>query len=374
MLTSLLGIRLMLLAGKSVPLPVPYDLMMALRRVEVTNDVSAQGDGFQMTFSLGKGKSGEYGLLSSGVLDPDTRVVIAVLLGVTPEVLIDGVIYHQSVMPSDEPGAATLTVMGRDVSVMLDLEEKDAAYPNQTDSIIVAGLLASYTQYGITPDLTPTTDVPIEVDRIPRQHETDLRFIRRMAERNGFVFYIEPLTVGVSQAHWGPENRLTSTQPALAIGAGSATNVVSFEFANDALAPVGTKGSFIEPTSKTSVAIPSLPSLRVPPLATSPVSAKRTTRLRCSANMNPAQAALAGASSVTNAPDAVTAEVELDTIRYGHVLRARRTVEVSGAGKSYDGPHYVRYVKHEIEPGKYRQKAKLGREGTGSLLPIVSRS
>ena len=28
-----------------------------------------------------------------------------------------------------------------------------------------------------------------------------------MAERNGFVFYIEPLTFGVNTAYWGPENR-----------------------------------------------------------------------------------------------------------------------------------------------------------------------
>ena len=47
MLTSLLGIRLILLVGETIPLPASYDVMSALTHVEVTNDVD-QGDGFQM--------------------------------------------------------------------------------------------------------------------------------------------------------------------------------------------------------------------------------------------------------------------------------------------------------------------------------------
>jgi hypothetical protein len=36
-------------------------------------------------------------------------VVIAVVMGVLPEVLIDGVITHQQLNPGEEPGSATLT-------------------------------------------------------------------------------------------------------------------------------------------------------------------------------------------------------------------------------------------------------------------------
>lgn len=370
MFASQLGIRLVLLLGKTVPLPAPASVMNALQRVRVINDAEGQ-DGFQITFTLGKDRLGEYGLLAGGALDPDRRVVIGVLLGARLEPLIDGVIYHHQVNPGAEPGTSTLTVSGRDISVLLDLEEKNAEYPNRPDFLIVTEILARYAQYGIVPQARPTTDVPIELHRVPRQHETDLRFIRRMAARNGFVFYLEPLTLGATTAYFGPENRLGLPQPALTVNMGTATNVNSLSFTNDALAPVGAQGSIVEPITKTSIRIPPLPSLRVPPLAASPAAPRRTTLLRRTASQNPGQAATTALAATSRAPEALSATGKLETVRYGHVLRARRLVGVRGAGLKHDGLYYVRRVTHEIEVGKYTQEFTLSREGTGTLLPVV---
>jgi hypothetical protein len=370
MLTSLLGIRLILLLGKTVPLPASATVMNALTHVKVINDGDGS-DGFQMTFTLGKDKVGDYGLLTSGALDPDQRVVIGVLLGASLEALIDGVIYHHQITPSNQPGLSTLTVSGRDISVLLDLEEKNAEYKNRPDFVIVNEILLNYAQYGIVPQTTPTTDVPIELFRIPRQHETDFKFLQRMAKRNGFVFYIEPVTLGVNKAYWGPENRLGIPQPALSIDLGTATNVNTLNFANDALAGVGPKGSFVEPITKTSIPIPPLPSLRVPPLAASPIQARRTQIMRRTAGLNPGQAAITALAAATNTPDPVSATGQLDSVRYGNVLRARRLVGVRGAGLKHNGTYYVRRVTHEIEKGKYTQDFTLSREGTGPLLPVV---
>jgi hypothetical protein len=369
MLTGLLGIRLLLLIGKIVPLPASYDLSRAFLRAEVTNDAE-QGDGFQLTFTLTKGVL-DYDLLLGGRLDPFNRVVIAAVFGVVPEVLIDGIITHHQLAPSDEPGQSTLTVTGKDVSIMLDLAEKNDDYPNQPDSVIVTRVLLKYAQYGLVPQPAPTADVPIMLERIPRQQETDLKFLQRMAQRNGYVFYIEPLTVGVNTAYWGPENRLSLPQPALTLGLGSSSNLKSLSFSQDALAPVGAEGTFVEPITKTALPIPPLPSLRVPPLALFPAAAKRTTLLRSTANQDPAQAATTIVAAVTKTPDAVTAEGELDASRYGHALRARKLVGVRGAGFSYDGLYYVRRVTHTLTPGTYTQKFTLSREGTGSSLPAV---
>ncbi len=376
MLASILGVRLVLWMGKTIPLPAPPDVLDALLKVEVTND-DENGDGFQITFSLGKDKTMDYSLLQSGAVEPFTRVMIGVILGASPEVLIDGVIAHHQVVPGNEPGTSTLVVTGKDVSQMLDLEQKNEKYENQPDFLIVTQLIGSYAQYGLVPTVTPTTDVPIVIERIPRQHETDLKFIRRLAKRNGFVFYIEPLTFGANTAYWGPENRLSVPQPALTMNMGSWTNVISLRISQDALSPVSTKGSFVEPITKTTIPIPQLPSLRIPPLAASPVEAKRTVILRDTANQNPAQSATSAVATVTGAPEAVTSDGELDTVRYGYVLRARKLVGVRGVGLSYSGNYYVRSVKHLIELGNpqtsatYKQQFKISKEGTGSLLPVV---
>lgn len=370
MIDGLLGTRLLLLTGSTVPLPAGPDVMQALDEVEVTNDAE-RGDGFQLTFSLAKGGMMDYTLLRSGAVDPFNRVVIAVAFGVVPEVLIDGIVTHHEVAPSNEPGQSTLRVKGKDVSLMLDLEEKNEKYPNQPDWLIVTQLLGAQAQYGLVPAVTPTTDVPIELERVTRQHETDLKFIERLARKNGYVFYVEPATVGVNTAYWGPENRLGVPQSALTVDMGAATNVKSLSFAADALAPVETGSEVVEPITKTTIPIPSLPPLRIPPLSASPLPARRKTLLRETAKQNPAQAVTSAVAASTRAPDPVSGSGELDSARYGGALRARRLVGVRGAGLSYDGLYYVRRVSHTLRSGQYTQRFTISREGTGTLTPVV---
>jgi phage protein D len=370
MLTSLLGIRLILWMGSPVPKPAPYDVMSSLANVEVINDMDT-GDGFQITFTLGKGKDAEYSLLKNGSLEPFSQVVIGVLMGASPEALINGVITHHEVSPSNDPGMSTLTVMGKDVSIMLDLEERNEKYENQPDSLIATQLIMKYAKYGLVPQITPTTDVPIMIQRIPRQNETDLKFVQRLARRNGFVFYIEPATLGISTVYWGPETRTGVPQPALTMNMGAATNVSTLRFSNDSLAPVEASGNFVEPVTKTSIPVPQLPSLRVPPLASSSAPAKRRVLMRNTANQNPAQAAASALSAVSRAPEPVKGEGELDSVRYGSVLRARRPIGLRGAGLSYNGNYYVKRVRHIITRGSYKQQFTLSREGTGTLLPVV---
>ena len=370
MLTSQLGIHLMLWTGGTIPTPPPASVMHALTGVQVTNDADA-GDGFQLTFRLGKDKAVDYDVLSSGALDPMRRVWIAVVLGAVPQVLIDGIITHHQLAPSNEPGMSTLTVTGSNLTVKLDLKEKNDLYKNQPDFVIVTTLLLGYPELGLVPAVTPTTDVPIELQRVPRQHETDLRFISRLAARNGFVFYIEPVTFGVNTAYWGPETRLSFPQPALTMNMGNATNVTRLSFSNDALAAVGVEGTFVEPVTKLAIPIPRLPSLRIPPLAASPASPNRTVQLRETANQDPGQAALSSVAASTNAQEPVRGQGSVDAIRYGSVLRARGVVGVRGAGFAYDGNYYVRSVTHDISRGTYSQGFSLSRDGTGALLPVV---
>jgi hypothetical protein len=368
MLTNILGIRLVLLLGKSVPLPASYDLMSAFVKAEVTNDAK-NGDGFQMTFSLSKGLV-DYNLLD-GTFDPDTRVILGVILGAIPQVLIDGIVTHHQVAPSNEPGMSTLTVTGSDLTVALDKEEKNKKYDNQPDSVIFSSLIANYAQYGLIPAPTLTTNIPLSVYETPWQQETDLKFIQRMAERNGFVFYIEPVTFGVNTAYFGPESRLGVPQPALTMNMGSWTNVDSLSFSLDGMAPVSTKGSFVEPITKLTIPIPSLPSLKIPPLVASPAPALRTVLMRDTANQNAGKAATSAVAALTNSPDAVKADGKVDTVRYGSILRARKLVGVRGAGLSYNGYYFVQRVSTTIERGQCSQSFSLTREGTKSLLPVV---
>lgn len=371
MLQGMLGTRLLFWVGGTVPTPPTGAVVDALSSVEVTQDES-QGAGFQIQFSLEANALGDYPLLSGGSLALFNRVWIAVFLGVTPEVLIDGIITHHQVTPGLDGSSATLTVTGRDVTVMLDLEEKTAKYENQPDFVVVGQVLARYAQYGLVPQVLPTTDVPLVLLRTPWQTETDLQFIRRLAHRNGFVFHVEPTTFGVNTAYFGPPARAAAPLPALTVGMGASSNVTALHFTLDALAPLTAEATLLEPISKATIPVPSIPSLRLPPFVLEPVGARRQTVVRESAHLNPALAASAVLGRVHAAPEAVNAEGEVDGERYGSVLRARRSVGVRGVGTSYGGQYWVRRVTHKVDrAGTYKQSFTLAREGTGALLPVV---
>jgi len=366
-----MGVRLQLLIGANVPRPAPYEVMESFVSLEVRNN-DRQRDVFDMEFTIGKNSLMDYGLLLNGYFDPPSRIVIAVMMGVIPEVLIDGIITTHQVMPSNHPGESTLRITGEDISLRLDLDPASETHANQPDSVIVLKLLGNYARFGIVPKVTQTTVIPIEIDRVPSQHETDLAYIRRLATRNGFVFYIEPLPVpGTSLAYWGLDNRLGLPQPALAINMGPQTNLdqpINFNF--NALGPIAPRVTVLDPITKTPITIPAPSGLR-PPLARRPASPLRSYIARDSANLDPSMGMLRALSTSSESSDAVAGTGEIDAVRYGRVLRSRRLVGVSGAGLTYDGNYYVSQVTHRIRRGEYKQSFSLTREGHGSLTPLV---
>ncbi len=366
-----LGVRLQLLMGANVPRPAPYEVMESFVSLEVRNN-DRQRDVFDMEFTLGKNSLMDYGLLLNGYFDPPSRIVISVLMGVIPEVLIDGIITTHQVMPSNRPGESVLRITGEDISLRLDLDPASETHANQPDSAIVFKILGNYARFGIAPNVTQTTVIPIETDRVPSQHETDLAYIRRLAERNGFVFYIEPSPLpGTSVAYWGLDNRLGLPQPALAINMGPQTNLdqpINFNY--NALGPIAPRVTVLDPITKTPITIPAPSGLR-PPLALRPAAALRSYIARDSARLDPSLGALRALASSSESSDAVAATGEIDAVRYGRVLRSRRLVGVSGAGLSYDGNYYVTQVTHRIRRGEYKQGFSLTREGHGSATPVV---
>lgn len=372
MLADLLGIRLVLLVGRIIPLPASFDLVNALTSVEVTNDARGS-DGFQLTFQLSKLIPLDYDLMLADSMALFNRVVIGVVVGVTPTVLIDGVITQHQLTPSNEPGQSTLTVTGQDITVLMDLEEKREPFKNQPDSVIVRRTLLSYMQYGVLPGvIAPTADVEVEVQGQPwQQQETDLRFIQRLATQNGFVFYIEPVTFGVTSAYWGPEKRVGFPQPALKVDMGGFSNVESLSFTNDGMAPVQASGTYLESLTGMQLPVVPLPALRIPPLAPIPATARRKVLLHDLAAMDFGKAFMASMAAATSAPEAISGQGQVETVRYGSVLKARGLVGVAGAGFSYDGFYYVSRVTHSLKRGEYTQSFSLSRDGTGSLSPVL---
>jgi hypothetical protein len=271
-----------------------------------------------------------------------------------------------------------LTVTGEDVSLMMDLEEQSAEHPAQPDPAIVAKLILRYARYGLVPFVVPpkVIDPPIPLERVPVQESTDLQYIQELGQRHGHVFYISPGPAPFSNvAYWGPPPRISVLQKALSVDFGSATNVESISFNQNALAPEFVEGEVEDHRTNQRFPIRTFASTRVP-LSTQPswlVNHSKTRISRFRAVTPNVLSAFDQAQSRTDLSTdrTVTASGKLDAARYGDLLQARGIVGVRGVGYSYDGLYYVKQVTHSIRRGEYGQSFTLTRDGIGSTVPVV---
>jgi hypothetical protein len=375
----LLGTQLSVLLGPTAPVPAPPHVVEAIDRISV--NASDEGrTGFQITFRVGRGQTDvlDYALLVGPLLQPFSRVVLTVIFSGIPSVLLDGIITNQQLSPGAEPGTSTLTITGEDVSVMMDLEEKSVEHPAQPEAIIAAKIIATYAQYGLIPMVIPppSVDMPLPTERIPVQQETDLDYLKEMAGRFGYTFYVEagpaPLT---NTAYWGPPIRTGIPQKALTVNMGPDTNVMGdLNFSYDGLAPTAMSGQIRDRQLNQTLPVQTFVSTRIPlsPMPALLTQMHKRTRAFRETGLTLSQAfARAQAQTDASTDRTVTATGTLDAMRYQAVLRSRGLVGVRGVGFSYDGFYYVNRVDHTIEVGKYTQSFELSREGLGALSPVV---
>ncbi len=369
------GVHLTLMIGPAVPVPAPESVMNALQSVQVTS--AKDRSGFQVSFAVSKQSLLLTTLLPAGYFDPMvTRVIIIATVNGFPNVLMDGIVTRQEMTPSNEPGQSTLTITGDDLSVLMDVLELPKAYPAMSQVAQLYTILAPYALFGIVPvvipPIIPTVNSP--TDRWDTQVNSDLAFIKGMASRCGYVFYVEPGPLpGQSIAYFGPDIRLPIPQPALNVNMDAHTNVESLSFSLDGLAKKVRIYVIMDPaTGKIPIPIP-VPNVNIfkPPLGarlTPPAKVELACR---GTEMKPNEAAMDILGYLMNNADSITGNGTLDVLRYGQVLRSRMLVGVRGAGVAYDGLYYVDSVTHNIKRGEYKQSFNLSRDGLISLTPKV---
>ncbi|MEW9529288.1 phage late control D family protein [Microbispora sp. NPDC049125] len=371
--------NLTVLLGAGVPVPAPPRLVESIQRVQVTMSESTRS-AFQLVLTDGRSGPGgltDFPLLTEGSLRPFNRVVLIVTFRGVPAVLMDGVITHQELTPGSAPGSATITVTGEDVSVMMDLEERSAAFPAQDEAAIATRIILGYARYGLVPMVVPppVTDVPLPIERIPVQDDTDLGHLTAMARRFGYVFFVVPGPAPLSNvAYWGPPMRSGVPAAALSAGPGPERNVEDLTFRHDALAPFQVSGQVQDRLTDAVVPVRSVPDVR-PPLAAAPDGSPASPYVRKvlyrGTGVSAAQALAKARGAAESSRDSLVVTGSVDTLRYGGVLRARGLIGLRGAGWQHDGLYHVKQVTHTLTRGGYTQDFTLTREGVGSTTSVV---
>lgn len=372
------GVQLTLLMGPLVPAPVSQGVIDALQEVTVTTK-DAGKSGFQLTFMLStRSPLHTSFLLSAGGSSlPIWRVVIIATMNAMPQVLMDGVVTNHQVLPGTDAGHATLSMTGEDLSALMNKQDFSGfPFPALPAEGRVLLLLAKYAFLGVVPKVIPSVflDVPIPTTLIPAQKGTDLKYIRALAKKVGYVFYLEPGPApGMSTAYWGPQIKVGTPQAALNINLDAATNVESLSFNFDNASKGLPLVTIYNEITGVPIPIP-IPDVTPlsPPLGLIPPIPTRLRPVPGVAKYSPPKALMVGLATAAKWSDAVKGEGTLDVVRYGRILKARQLVGVRGAGPAFDGLHYVSGVTHKIKRGEYKQSFSLVRNGLISTVDRVA--
>ena len=364
------GIHLTLMIGAGSPRPMPSEVINGLTDVSVQIDATGPS-GFELKFTWFNGLEDKIGL-SSRSLPQMLRVVIAVTMHSTTQVLMDGLVSRQSMSPGGARGSGpTLTLQGEDLTRAMNYTQLDGdAFPGQPPQVRVATILRKYSGLGIGVEIVPPkhVDAELPMNYVGHQKGTDLQYIKHLAQGCGHVFYIEPGPRPLqSKAYWGPEIRGGEPQAALTADMDSFRNVesldCSFQLDERREQVVNLDVPGIPLAVK--VPIPDVASI-TNPLGKSQPKPQGQKKVPDTSNMSPTKALLKGLQQSQLAQEQVAVSGSLDVMRYGQILQARRLVLVRGVGPIFNGTYYVRNVGHAIRRGEYKQSFQLTRGGVGA--------
>jgi len=140
-------------------------------------------------------EEGDLPLLSESLLGPESILSVVIPGEPIPKILVNGPVVRQAISVVQGGDGSVVDVFGMDSSVALDRENKAVVHSNVNDSTVVMTILA---QYAMVPSVDVTNTIHTDLKHSLVQRESDLRFIRKLAKRNGFWFWLTEEAPGVT--------------------------------------------------------------------------------------------------------------------------------------------------------------------------------
>jgi phage protein D len=347
--------------------PADPQLIDAIRTVEV-EDHATLADVARLRVATSIAERGaSWSVLDEPICDRLANVRIAVRLGGESETpLIDGYVIDIKAGLSANPAGSTIEIVVMDATALMDLEEKVRAWPDQSDSAIATSIFG---EYSFDTDVASTQLVRQANDVTVMQRETDIRFLHRLAERNGFECYVDVGDQGQTVGHFHPPTLQEPPQAVLSVNIGTETNLDDFSLRYDMLAatqasasgidvqdasaqPAQTQSASLHDQGDASTVAADRPRVRL----LTPRGLSRTDELQTLTQ-----------AAVDRSAFAITAEGLVNAAVLGQALRAKKPVLVRGAGRRFSGQFYVDRVLHRFDANGYQQRVTLKRNAAGVL-------
>jgi hypothetical protein len=351
--------------------PLDRAVLAQMTRAEV-RESDSDPSVLSLRFRLVQRADGEFGPLDEDVFEPGVLLSFEVEPpGGLTQRLFEGPITH--IRPHFETilSNAYVEVLAMDAAVMLDAEERVAAWPNMKDSDVVSQVLSGY-QIQVQVD---DTSVLYDEDRqLLMQRATDWRFLQHLAERNGARFYFEyDDAQGQVVAHFAaPDVDGTPQADAVILQDGSNLNWADLQLV--ATGPVTMTAAALDPIGKQIVRGEGTSALAV--LGDDDAAEAVEAGLKAAGAAasvafvrDPFPLDEAIGAETTAATDSarfvIELRAELDPSLYRGILRARRPVLVRGVGRRFSGIYYVQSVRTTLEGATLLQSFVATRNATG---------
>lgn len=341
------------------------ELLAAIRMLEV-EDHADLADMLRLRVAVGVDEgASRWRLLDDELFTRLQNVRVALKVGSDPaEPLIDAYVVDVRASLSEEPGRSLVEVVAMDGTVLLSLEDKVRAWPDQADSAIASSI---FSELDFSPVVEDTSVVRSADDTTTLQRGTDIQFLRRLAERNGYECFVEVAASGQTEGHFHPPRVEEQPQAILNVNLGSATNVATFSARYDMLGATTAKATGLEVESASDqpadVQDGELKSLGSE--TTVPADRPRKVLLAGSGLVLSGELETLARSVVDRSSFAVTAEGVVSTPVLGKALRAKRPVLVRGAGQAFSGTYYLERVLHVFSGDGHEQRVKMRRNAAG---------
>jgi hypothetical protein len=346
-------------------------VLAQLTRVEV-RESDCDPSVLALRFTLVQRANGEFGPVDDTLFEPGVAIAFEVEPpGGLLRRLFDGYCTH--VRPHYEAAAenAYVEVLAMDAAVVLDAEEKIAAWPNAKDSDVVGQILSGYQIESRAED----TQTQYDEDRHRlTQRATDWRFLQHLAHRNGMRFWFEydddsRRLIG----HFAAPDLGGTPQPDVALlQDGACLNWADVQLL--ATGPVVVAGAAIDPLGKRIIRAPGDPAREVMggqdaaeavSSGLTSAGAAAATESASSSTGGAVRSAVAASAATDDQRFVVELRAELDPALYRGLLRARRPVLVRGVGRRFSGAYYVQSVRTTMEDNRLLQTFAALRNATG---------
>jgi hypothetical protein len=304
---------------------------------------------------------GDLPMLVDGRLDPGAELSILAPTAAGTACLVKGPVHGQQIRLRHGGAGSMLTVLGADTSIVMDRETRTVQWADVTDSEAVAAILANY---GYTPDVASTSAGHFTAKHTLVQRDSDLRFVKRLARRNGYLFWLTTDESGQETAHFKPPPLDGEAAGELIINLASPT-LASLDLRWDVERPTSVIGQQLDLNSLSpidgGVAVSPQPVLGDVGLQAITGDTRSVHLLAPGDDAGNLQAR--GNGLLTESDWFIQATCATSLHALGGLVRAHTLVNLRGAGSRYSGLYFVTGVHHSIDAAAHRMEITLARNG-----------